>query len=76
MKYFASLPGARTLLFCALGFFLTGAHAGGNLDTNRLHQIAAWLPEQPAAFAWPITNRAAWGRLAASPAFTISRPVT
>ncbi len=70
MKYFASLPGARTLLFCALGFFLAGAHAGENLDTNRLHQIAAWLPEQPAAFAWPITNRAAWGRLVASPAFT------
>ena len=70
MNISASLPGARTLLFCALGFFFTAAQAREQLDTNRLHQIAAWLPAQPAAFAWPITNRAAWGRLAASGDFT------
>src|ERR1017187_1429523 len=43
--------------------------AAETLDASRIREIAAWLPEQPSAFAWPITNRAAWDKLAASGAF-------
>jgi hypothetical protein len=37
---------------------------------SRIREIAAWLPAQPSAFAWPVTNRAAWDKLAASGAFS------
>jgi len=40
------------------------------LDPHRIQEIAAWLPAQPAGFAWPISNRAAWQQLAAADAFT------
>ena len=40
------------------------------IDPARVHEIAGWLPEQPAGFAWPITNRVAWGKLAVDPAYT------
>src|ERR1035441_739039 len=43
--------------------------AAETLDASRIREIAAWLPEQPSAFAWPISNRAAWDKLAASGAF-------
>ena len=33
---------------------------------SRIREIAAWLPAQPSAFAWPVTNRAAWDKLAAA----------
>ena len=65
MNIFYYLPGARIVMAGALGFFCIAAPAAENPDTNRLQQIAAWLPERPAAFAWSITNRVAWQRLAA-----------
>jgi hypothetical protein len=40
------------------------------IDPARVSEIASWLPPQPAAFAWPITNRAAWDKLATDPAFS------
>lgn len=43
--------------------------AAEKLDPARIREIAAWLPAQPAGFAWSITNRAAWQKLAANPAF-------
>jgi len=43
--------------------------AAENIDAARVREIASWLPAQPAAFAWPITNRSAWDKLAADPAF-------
>ncbi len=45
------------------------ARAVDTLDSTRIHDIAAMLPDQPAGFARPITNRAAWQELAANPAF-------
>lgn len=36
-------------------------------DPARVKQIAAWLPPEPHAPGAPITNRAAWARLAALP---------
>ena len=33
-------------------------------DANRIREIAAWLPTQPAGVGQPITNRAAWNDLA------------
>lgn len=43
--------------------------AAETIDASRIQEIAAMLPAQPAGFAWPITNRAAWQKLAANPAF-------
>jgi hypothetical protein len=60
------LPLISTLLtLCPSGVF-----AEETLDPARIHEIASWLPAQPAAFAWPITDRPDWQRLAADPAFT------
>jgi len=44
--------------------------AAEKIDAARIQEIAAMLPAQPAGFAWPITNRAAWHQLAANPAFS------
>ena len=44
------------------------------LDTNRIHEIAALLPARPAGFAWPVSNRAAWRKLAANDGFTKVMP--
>src|SRR5262249_6327003 len=43
--------------------------AGDTIDTNRIHEVAGWLPAHPVGFAWPITNRIEWQKLAQSPAF-------
>src|ERR1035441_6911569 len=43
--------------------------AAETIDANRIRDIAALLPAQPAGFAWPISDRANWQKLAASPAF-------
>ena len=43
--------------------------AAETLDAGRIREIAAWLPAHPAGFAWPISNRPAWQKLAADPAF-------
>ena len=37
-------------------------------DAARVREIAAWLPESPAGFGWPIFDRAHWDKLAAEPA--------
>jgi hypothetical protein len=42
---------------------------GDKISPDRVREIAGWLPERPAGFGWPITNRAAWTRLAGLPAF-------
>ena len=44
-------------------------YAADTIDPARIREIAAWLPAQPAAFAWPITNRPAWDKLAAESGF-------
>ena len=58
------------LLFASL-FLLprVSGYAQEKLDPARIQEIASLLPAQPAGFAWPITNRAAWEHLAADPAF-------
>jgi hypothetical protein len=42
---------------------------GAVIEPARVKEIAAMLPARPTGFGEPITNRAAWARLAALPAF-------
>ena len=44
--------------------------AAETIDAGRIREITAMLPAQPAGFAWTISNRAAWQKLAANPAFS------
>ncbi|MCC7492294.1 MAG: heparinase II/III family protein [Fimbriimonadaceae bacterium] len=53
---------------CATGLLLTAGLALGAPSAERVRQIAAWLPEQPRGWGPPLTDRAAWDRLAATPA--------
>jgi len=59
----------RLLWSAALLVSSLALHAAETLDASRIREIAAWLPEHPAGFAWPVSNRAAWQPLAADPAF-------
>lgn len=45
------------------------SRAAEQLDPARIQEFSALLPASPAGFAWPVTNRAAWQRLAADPGF-------
>jgi len=54
------------LIVLVSGFAVCAAE---NISPDRIREIAAMLPDQPAGFAWPITNRAAWQQLAANPDF-------
>jgi hypothetical protein len=68
MKIFRCL--APSLLLSVAFLVSAGAlRAAETLDTNRLNQIAQWLPAQPAGFGAPITDRAAWAKLATLPLF-------
>ena len=58
----------------ALGaIFLAGLTTPSSAETNiepaRIHEIAALLPPKPAGLGRPITDRAAWEKLAATSAF-------
>jgi hypothetical protein len=55
-----------SVVFIVASFALHGAE---KIDPSRIQEIAAWLPAQPAGFAWPISNRVAWEKLATNPAF-------
>ena len=63
----------RALVWICLQVFIsslvTSLSAEEKIDAGRIHEIAAWLPAQPAGFAWPISDRAAWQNLAANPTF-------
>ena len=63
---------ACNFLFLSAALAVSGCalRAAEMLDAGRIQAIAAWLPAQPAGFAWPISNRGAWQKLAADPAFT------
>ncbi len=50
-----------------LGIALLAASSAIALDNARIDEIAAWLPEAPAATGARIGDRAAWDRLAALP---------
>ena len=50
-----------------LGIALLAASSALALDNARIDEIAAWLPEAPAATGARIGDRAAWDRLAALP---------
>jgi hypothetical protein len=52
--------------------------AADSLDPDRIRAIAGLLPESPAGFAWPVTNRVEWQRLAANAGFaeTVSNAET
>jgi hypothetical protein len=63
----------KPALLVALGtlfFSLATAPAGTDIDAARVKEIAAELPPKPTGFGRPITDRAAWAKLAQSPAFT------
>jgi hypothetical protein len=45
------------------------APAATEIEAARVKEIAAELPPKPAGFGRPITDRAAWGKIAQAPAF-------
>ncbi len=60
------------LLACgvlSLGLAISPASAVTEIEAARVQEIAAELPSQPAGFGRPITDRAAWAKLAQIPAF-------
>ena len=68
----------------ALGLLVLPLACCATVSPARIDEIAAWLPERPAADGARITDRAAWDRLAATPhgarevkaaAALLSRPV-
>jgi len=68
MKYL--LPRWARIALPAMLLLSTFASRGEEtIDPGRVREIAAWLPTQPAGFAWPIGQRAEWQKLAADPAF-------
>jgi hypothetical protein len=69
MTSFLPQLATKWLLGATLALSINLLPAAEPIDPARVHDLAVWLPAQPAAFAWPITNRAAWGRLATNPAF-------
>lgn len=52
-----------------LGLVTTPAPAATEIEASRVKEIAALLPAKPAGFGRPITDRAAWDKLAQAPAF-------
>ena len=57
------------LLVVLLRCSTANVFAGANLEPARVKEIAAWLPAQPAGVGRPITDRAAWEKLAAQKSF-------
>ena len=70
IDYARKLKPALLLGFVALFFGLATSPTGTDLETARVKEIAAELSPKPAWFGRPITDRAAWAKLAQSPAFT------
>lgn len=65
MKFFFPCRAHLWLLAFVLTVSSIGLRAAETPDANRIRQIAAWLPAQPAGMGQPITNRAAWENFAA-----------
>src|ERR1017187_3938863 len=68
IDYARKLKPALLLGFVALFFGLATSPTGTDLETARVKEIAADLSPKPAWFGRPITDRAAWAKLAQSPA--------
>lgn len=62
-------PRGRCLLTALLAF-ATSALIAAEPSAERVKEIAAWLPAQPASFTEPITDRAAWAARARQIEFT------
>jgi len=60
---------AVILIGAASGVAAEQGVVGPDLDEATVKAVAAMLPEQPAGFGRPISDRAAWSRLAKAPAF-------
>jgi Heparinase II/III-like protein len=66
---------AARLYFAAFFCFVaTVVLAADEITPDRVREIAGWLPASPAGFGWPISDRAAWQKIAASDAFTNAVP--
>jgi len=63
------LKPATLLAFGALFLGLAIASAATDIEAARVKEIAGALPPKPAGFGRPITDRAAWAKLAQAPAF-------
>ena len=63
---------ARAIVIFVCLLSLASARAVDALDTNRVREIAAWLPAKPAGLGRPAGDRAAWKRLAPR---SVSRPL-
>ena len=70
MNDFGSHACAGRFTWCFLVWSLAApAIAEMKVEPARVAEIAAWLPARPAGFGRPITDRAAWERLAKAPGF-------
>jgi hypothetical protein len=67
----ATLTAPRLLLIALLlAISMHCSKAATEIDPSRVTEIAHWLPAKPKGFGPPITDRAAWGKLAEDPAST------
>ena len=66
--HFVSRVAGASILLAALAAAAHAAAAADELDPARIKAVAAMLPESPTGLGRPITDRAAWERLAADPA--------
>ena len=57
------------MILCSASACLAGKPLEGGVDPGRVREIAPLLPQGPFAFGRPISDRAAWERLAVHPAF-------
>ena len=69
MKNFLASVG-RLFLVAFIATFSFAATAAEEVDAARVQKIAGWLPAEPVGFGWPISDRAAWRKLAAADAYT------
>jgi hypothetical protein len=58
-------PLLMSLVLALSSFNLLAQHAIDPISPARVREIAGWLPPQPAGFAWPISDRVHWQKLAA-----------
>jgi hypothetical protein len=77
MPVIDSVRKLKAVTLLALGALFLGlaiAHAVSDIEAARVKEIAATLPPKAAGFGLPITDRAAWAKLAQTPAFASVLP--
>ncbi len=74
MHILSSTVAKYSLAFSFLSSVALTLLAEPTIDPARVREIAALLPDRPAGFAWPISDRADWQRLSTNDAFARVMP--